>query len=44
LFVYLDDLEHAFDLMKDVKPTQTIEYILKGAVYVNYGQEHNSVD
>jgi hypothetical protein len=29
--------------MKNVEPTQSIEYILKGVVNAAYGQEHNSV-
>ncbi len=40
---YLDDLDHAFDLIKNIEPKQTIEYILKGVVHATYGQEHNSV-
>jgi hypothetical protein len=43
IFLELDDFEHAFDLMKEVEPTQTTEYILKGVVHAIYGQEHNSV-
>ncbi|CAF0746515.1 unnamed protein product [Adineta steineri] len=39
-----DDLEHAYELMKDVEPLQPAEYILKGVVNAAYGQEHNSVD
>jgi intraflagellar transport protein 56 len=39
----LDDLDHAYDLMKDVEPLQPAEYILKGVVNAAYGQEHNSV-
>ena len=38
-----DDLDHAYDLMKDVEPLQPAEYILKGVVNAAYGQEHNSV-
>ncbi|CAF3059305.1 unnamed protein product [Rotaria socialis] len=39
-----DDLDHAYDLMKDVEPLQPAEYILKGVVNAAYGQEHNSRD
>ena len=42
-FVRIDDLEHAYELMKDVEPLQPAEYILKGVVNAAYGQEHNSV-
>jgi hypothetical protein len=42
-FFYSDDIENAFDLMKDIEPMQPIEYILKGVVYTIYGHEHNSV-
>jgi hypothetical protein len=42
-FFYSDNLEHAFDLMKNIEPTQTMEYILKGVVYTTYGQQHHSV-
>jgi hypothetical protein len=44
IFEYSDDLEHAYDLMKDVEPLQPAEYILKGVVNAAYGQEHNSVN
>jgi len=36
-------LEHAFDLIKDIEPKDTMEYVLKGIVHVIYGQEHHSV-
>ena len=38
-----DDLERAFDLLRAVEPTHSIEYILKGVVHAAYGQEHHSV-
>lgn len=41
--ITVDDLDHAYDLMKDVEPLQPAEYILKGVVNAAYGQEHNSV-
>ena len=43
IFIFTDDLERAFELMKDVQPTQSTEYILKGVVNAVYGQEHHSV-
>ena len=39
----LDDLDNAFELMRDVEPMQPAEFILKGVVNAAYGQEHNSV-
>jgi intraflagellar transport protein 56 len=35
--------EDAYELMKDVDPTQSNEYILKGIVNAAIGQERNSV-
>ena len=41
---FADDLEHAYELMKDVEPLHPAEYILKGVVNAAYGQEHDSVN
>ncbi|CAF1254824.1 unnamed protein product [Adineta steineri] len=37
-----DQIEQAYNLMKDIEPSQSIEYILQGVVNAAYGQEHNS--
>lgn len=35
---YLDDVQEAFNLIKDLEPTVPHEYILKGVVNAAYGQ------
>lgn len=40
----LDDLEHAYELIKKIEPKQPIEFILKAVVHAQYGQEQNSVN
>ncbi len=37
------NINEAYDLMKDVDPSQPNEYILKGVVNATIGQEQNSV-
>lgn len=37
------NIEEAYELMKDVDPSQPNEYILKGVVNAAIGQKHNSV-
>ena len=38
------NINEAYDLMKDVDPSQPNEYILKGVVNAAIGQEQNSVN
>jgi intraflagellar transport protein 56 len=42
LFI-LDDVNEAYNLIKDLEPTTPQEYILKGVVNAALGQEQGSV-
>ncbi len=42
-FLALDDVNEAYNLIKDLEPTTPQEYILKGVVNAALGQEQGSV-
>ena len=41
--VCIDDVQEAYNLIKDLEPTTPQEYILKGVVNAALGQEQGSV-
>ena len=43
LYLYLDDVNEAYNLIKDLEPTTPQEYILKGVVNAALGQDQGSV-
>ena len=42
-FYYIDDIQEAYNLIKDLEPTTPQEYILKGVVNAALGQDQGSV-
>ena len=43
MYLFLDDVAEAYNLIKDLEPTTPQEYILKGVVNAALGQESGSV-